>query len=122
MYEYKAKITEVIDGDTVDAMIDLGFDIWHKIRIRLFGLNCPESRTSNEIEKPYGLAAKQFTKDRIEGQEVRVEIHKQEKFGRYLAIIHYQSNNTTINLNSELIGTGHAKAYFGEKRGPFKEK
>ena len=66
MFEYKAKITRVIDGDTVDAMIDLGFSVHRKIRIRLHGINTPESRTKDLEEKERGLQAKYRLRDILE--------------------------------------------------------
>ena len=63
MYKYSAKLIRVIDGDTIDAIIDLGFDTWKKIRIRLVGVNAAESRTRDLEEKARGLAAKAFVKD-----------------------------------------------------------
>ena len=61
MFEYKCKMVKVVDGDTVDVDIDLGFGVWlRKQRIRLYGIDTPESRTSDDVEKVYGLAAKDF--------------------------------------------------------------
>jgi micrococcal nuclease len=114
MFQYLARVIEVIDGDTVDAEIDLGFSICHKIRIRLHGINTPESRTRNKEEKAKGLAAKARLKELVEGKLVVVETQRDdtEKFGRYLAVLHIDN----INVNKQLIVEGHAKEYHGEKR------
>ena len=65
MYEYRCKILKVIDGDTVDVDIDLGFGVWmHKERVRLFGIDTPESRTRDKEEKKYGLLSKKFIQER----------------------------------------------------------
>ena len=66
MYTYNAKVDRVVDGDTVDALVDLGFDTWKKVRIRLHGLDAWESRTRNLEEKKKGLAAKQYLIDQLE--------------------------------------------------------
>ena len=64
MYEYRCKILRVVDGDTVDVDIDLGFGMWmHKERVRMMGIDTPESRTRDKVEKKFGLASKQFVKD-----------------------------------------------------------
>ena len=67
MYEYRCKVVKIIDGDTVDVDIDLGFGVWlHKERIRMFGIDTPESRTRDLEEKKFGLAAKQFLTDMLD--------------------------------------------------------
>jgi micrococcal nuclease len=110
MYNYKAKIVRVVDGDTVDAIIDLGFKVQIKERLRLYGINTPETRTRDKEEKKRGLAAKAFVEKRILNREVFVDVSQGEgKFGRYLAIIYY---NGTTNLNKELVEKGYAKSYF----------
>ena len=85
MYNYKAKLIRTIDGDTIDLEIDLGFDIWHKIRVRLDNINTPESRTRDLKEKKLGLKAKKFTNNFLKGKEIIVNTNKQGKFGRFLA-------------------------------------
>jgi len=88
MYEYKAKLIKVVDGDTVDAMIDCGFSVFRKERIRLRGINAPESRTRDKEEKKLGLAAKARLKELIkEGKNefmVKTSIDKKGKYGRLL--------------------------------------
>jgi len=116
---YGAEVLNVVDGDTVDLRIDLGFDIHHKIRVRLYGVNTPESRTSNKEEKVLGLKAKQFTKDWLSGHKwvfVNTIPDKNDKYGRILARI-YSSQDitdpTTACLNTDIIQSGFAREYFG---------
>ena len=90
MYEYKTKIVKVVDGDTVDVDIDLGFGVWlRKQRVRLFGINTPESRTRDLEEKARGLAAKDRVKNILE-ENIDFELHSEElgKFGRVLGKIY----------------------------------
>lgn len=114
MFEYYARIVEVVDGDTVDAEIDLGFSICHKLRIRLNGINTPETRTKNKEEKVKGLAAKARLKELIEGKIVLVKTDKSEteKYGRYLGVLFLEG----VNVNQQLIQEGHAVQYDGGKR------
>ena len=88
MYEYSCKIVKVIDGDTVDVDIDLGFELWlKKQRIRLYGVDTPESRTRDLVEKKYGLAAKAFVQKFLpvgSKQVLRTELDDRGKFGRIL--------------------------------------
>ena len=85
MYEYAAKIDRVVDGDTVDVTLDLGFSIRYQARVRLLGINAPESRTRDKAEKALGLAAKDYVIDWCETQEVikiQTSLDKRGKFGR----------------------------------------
>jgi len=118
---YGAKIEKVIDGDTVDLSVDLGFDVHHKIRVRLYGVDTPESRTVNKAEKEAGLKAKEFVKTWAETHStVLIETvkDKNEKYGRVLAKIYANVDNSEC-LNERLISEGFAKAYFGEKKEVF---
>lgn len=114
MYRYAANVVEVIDGDTIDVNVDLGFDIIHKLRVRLYGINTPESRTRNKEEKVRGLAAKARLKELIEAKSVVIETQKDdtEKYGRFLATVYLSG----ANINKQLITEGHAIEYFGGKR------
>ena len=122
MYTYKIKLDRVIDGDTIDAHIDLGFDVSIKKRIRFMGINTPESRTRDLEEKARGLAAKDRVKCLLEGcDSITLKSHGVGKFGRCLGEIMLdkvdeQNNNTLINLNELLVAEGHAVKYFGGKR------
>jgi micrococcal nuclease len=114
MYVYNAKCTRVVDGDTIDAQIDLGFDVHKKIRIRMVGINTPESRTRDLEEKKRGLAAKYRVKELLESQENEFILHSQGvgKYGRCLGVIFLGESK----LQDILLEEGHAVEYFGGKR------
>ena len=122
MYNYKISPLKVIDGDTIDAEIDLGFDIKVKKRIRFMGINAPESRTRDLEEKARGLAAKDRVKQLLEGCEnIQLKSHGVGKFGRCLGEIMLDKVDgseklTLVSLNELLIKEGHAKEYHGGKR------
>ena len=86
MYEYNCKVKRVVDGDTVDVVIDLGFDIHFATRVRLYGMDTPESRTRNKDEKVRGLMSKDFLKEWMEKDDVIIRTRKDKKgkFGRVL--------------------------------------
>jgi len=115
MFEYKAKTVRVVDGDTIDAMVDLGFSTFKKIRIRMHGINAPESRTRDLEEKKRGLAAKARLIELLENvdNEFTLISHGVGKFGRCLGVIH---TNKDISINKQLINEGHGTEYFGGKR------
>jgi micrococcal nuclease len=116
MYTYNAKVDRVVDGDTVDALVDLGFDTWKKVRIRLHGLDAWESRTRNLEEKKKGLAAKQYLIDQLKSNDNNFILvsHGVGKYGRCLGEIFLKQNGWSIN--EMLITEGHAKVYDGGKR------
>ena len=122
MYTYKIKLDRVVDGDTIDAEIDLGFDIKVKKRVRFMGINAPESRTKDLEEKAKGLAAKDRVKQLLEGCEnITLKSHGVGKFGRclgeiFLDMVDGQEKITFESLNELLIKEGHAKEYHGGKR------
>ena len=122
MYTYKIKLDRVVDGDTVDANIDLGFDISVKKRIRLQGINAPESRTRDLEEKAKGLAAKDRLKAILEGaNEIQLCSYGIGKYGRCLGELHIDVLDgkeclTLVNVNELLIKESHAVAYDGGKR------
>lgn len=109
MYKYNAKVLRVIDGDTIDLDIDLGFDVSFKTRVRLVGIDTPEKW------HPYGKVVKAFLKQEIEGKEVYINVTKKDKYGRYLAKI-YKSQSDSMSINNLLVSQGMAKAYFGGSR------
>ena len=119
-YEYTAKLDRVVDGDTCDALIDLGFDTWVKKRIRFFGVDTWESRTRNLEEKKKGLAAKEFTKDLLENSDegkFLLKSHGVGKYGRVLGELFVKGHETSVN---ELLKeNGHAYEYHGEKKKVF---
>ena len=114
MYIYSAKCLKVVDGDTIDARVDLGFDTFKKIRIRLVGINAPESRTRDIEEKERGLAAKARVKQLMSESKNQFVLHSQGvgKFGRCLGEIFLGESK----LNDILINEGHAVPYYGGKR------
>ena len=123
MYRYNAKLDRVVDGDTVDAIIDLGFDVHVKKRIRLAGINAPESRTRNKVEKKLGIAAKERLIDMLEGAANVFELESQElgKYGRVLGRLHINKLAgkdvlTQVCVNDTLVKEGHAVEYDGGKR------
>ncbi len=119
MYKYNAKLDRVVDGDTVDALVDLGFDTWKKVRIRMHGMNAPESRTRNLEEKAKGIAAKVRLEELLESGRFVLQSMGVGKFGRCLGIIYVNDSNTKhldVNVNKTLITEGHAVEYHGGKR------
>ena len=117
MYEYQAKVTRIIDGDTVDVNVDLGFDVWLKSRVRLYGIDTPESRTRNKEEKYRGLLAKEYLKSWIKKAKgiVILKTKKGEetgKFGRILADIIVDG----VSVNKLLIKDNHAVSYHGQSK------
>ena len=116
MYEYKCKMVKVVDGDTVDVDIDLGFGVWmQKQRIRLYGIDTPESRTSDPEEKKYGLAAKDFLKKWTNSGDLTLRTYKdgKGKFGRILGEIWYGGEH---NINQLLVDNHHAVRYHGQSK------
>ena len=123
MYNYNAICTRVVDGDTVDAMIDLGFGVHVKKRIRLAGINAPESRTRDKQEKILGLAAKDRLIAMMEGADNKFELESQElgKYGRVLGKLHIDKLDgkdliTKTCVNDCLVKEGYATEYDGGKR------
>jgi len=117
---YSAKLVRVVDGDTADAMIDLGFDTWVKKRIRFYGVDTWESRTRNKEEKVKGLAAKAYTKDLLEnsdGSKFLLKSHGVGKYGRVLGELFVKGHEQSVN---ELLKeNGHAYEYDGGKKKVF---
>ena len=119
-YEYHAKVTNVVDGDTIVVDIDLGFNVvLSNQSVRLLGVDTPESRTSDKIEKVFGLASKEYAKEFVENckKQIILRTHKSddsEKFGRLLGeIIKPESKEV---LNNSLIEEGFAVKYLGENK------
>jgi len=116
MFEYACKVLRVVDGDTIDVNIDLGFNIWHRGRVRMAGIDTPESRTRNLEEKKLGLASKARLKELLKGQKVSIQCTKEKgKFGRILADVMVGDTN----INKQLISEGHAREYQGGKKIPW---
>jgi endonuclease YncB( thermonuclease family) len=113
MYKYNAKLDRVVDGDTIDALVDLGFDTWKKVRIRMMGMNAPESRTRDLEEKKLGLAAKARLIEMLGDGEFTLQSHGVGKYGRCLGEVFRESD---VSINRQLINEGHATEYYGGKR------
>ena len=116
MYEYNVKILKVIDGDTVDVDIDLGFGVWlHKERVRMMGIDTPESRTRDLEEKKFGLLAKEWLMEKLDGEEliVTTEVDNEKgKFGRILGTVWAEG----ININEQMIEEHMAVRYHGQAK------
>ena len=119
MYEYNAELRRVVDGDTVDVTIDCGFNMHVKERVRLYGINTPESRTRDLEEKKRGLAAKDRLIEILEsfGDKfvIKTSVDKKGKFGRLLGEL-VNPDNEEQNANKMLLEEGHATEYHGGKR------
>jgi len=122
MYIYNIKLDRVVDGDTIDAIIDLGFNVSVKKRVRFMGVNTPESRTRDLEEKARGLAAKDRVKELLEGcNKIQLTSHGVGKYGRCLGELHIdivdgKEKLTLESVNDLLIKEGHAVEYHGGKR------
>ena len=111
MYEYAIKeVVKVVDGDTIDVLIDLGFDLTKKERIRLAGIDTPESRTRNLEEKKMGLEAKEYLQNKLYNcNDLRVKTEKDGKYGRMLGWLHGNDEN----INNIMVTEGYAWEYDG---------
>ena len=126
MYEYNALVDRVVDGDTIDVTIDLGFKVWKKMRVRMEGINTPESRTRDLEEKKRGLAAKDRLLEILKFNDNKciLKVSGVGKYGRALATVLVNSLSplngedgvTLIDVNKQLIEEGHAVEYYGGKR------
>ena len=127
-YIYRAKLDRIVDGDTIDALIDVGFDIWVKKRIRYKGIDTWESRTKDLDEKKLGLAAKDRNKELLESVSskpgyFRLRSHGVGKYGRVLGELFIKDNEgIEYNINQTLIDEGHAYEYEGGKKKMFVNK
>ena len=119
MFEYKCNLVKVVDGDTVDVDIDLGFGVWvRKQRIRLYGIDTPESRTRDKVEKVYGLAAKDFLSKMLSTGEMSIKTHKDAKgkFGRILGELFMKTSVGELSVNQSLVENSHAVRYYGQSK------
>ena len=117
MYEYKCKVLRVIDGDTVDVDIDLGYGVWlRKERVRIMGIDTPESRTRDKVEKKFGLASKAKLKELLkDGAILKTEVSKkgEDMKGKFCRILGDFILDDDRRVTEVLIDEGHAVAYFG---------
>lgn len=124
MYQYKVSVVKVVDGDTIDVDIDLGFStVLKKQRVRMVGIDTPESRTRDLVEKKFGKASKKHLKKLLESAEsLSLISHDKGKFGRILGtvIAHFAEGHpvyeTEININDQMIKDHHAVKYSGENK------
>jgi micrococcal nuclease len=119
MYEYHVKkVTNVVDGDTIDVEIDLGFDISFSSRVRLAGIDTPESRTTNKAEKVLGLEAKEYVKSKVkDAKEIVIKTEKMdssEKYGRILGWLFLDGSK--VSVNEQMIADGYAWGYLGDTK------
>ena len=119
MYEYFVEeVKNVVDGDTIDVVIDLGFDILFASRVRLAGIDTPESRTTDKAEKALGLEAKEYLKKQLKDVKsvvIRTEkMNSSEKYGRILGWVYV--NGESESINNKMINDGYAWGYLGETK------
>ena len=119
MYEYYVrKVENVVDGDTIDVLIDLGFDILFQSRVRLAGIDTPESRTKDLKEKALGLESKEYLKKALkDAKSVVIKTEKMdssEKYGRILGWLYI--NGDTESVNDKMINDGYAWGYLGDTK------
>ena len=119
MYEYFVKeVKNVVDGDTIDVVIDLGFDILFASRVRLAGIDTPESRTTDKAEKALGIEAKEYLKKQLKDAKsvvIRTEkMDSSEKYGRILGWVYI--NGESESVNNKMINDGYAWGYLGETK------
>jgi len=127
VYEYRAELIKVVDGDTVDVDIDLGFGVWlRNERVRIMGIDTPESRTSDKVEKLFGLAAKNRVKKMLEKNVVLKTFAAKDgedmkgKFGRILGDFYIESEGKL--LTEVMIEEGHAVPYHGQSKDDIQEQ
>jgi len=119
MFEYYVKkVSKVVDGDTIDVEIDLGFDISFSSRVRLAGIDTPESRTADKIEKALGLESKEYLKKAIDASKTVVikteKMDSSEKYGRILGWVFLDGSE--VSINQKMINEGYAWGYMGETK------
>ena len=119
MFEYYVKkVSKVVDGDTIDVDIDLGFDISFSSRVRLAGIDTPESRTSDKLEKSLGLESKTYLKNAIEAAKTVVikteKMDSSEKYGRILGWVFLDGSD--VSINQKMISDGYAWGYLGDTK------
>ena len=119
MYEYFVEeVKTVVDGDTIDVVIELGFDILFAARVRLAGIDTPESRTTDKAEKALGIEAKEYLKKQLKDAKsvvIRTEkMNSSEKYGRILGWVYV--NGESESVNNKMINDGYAWGYIGETK------
>ena len=115
MYRYKVKVTRVVDGDTVDVDVDLGFGmVYKKQRVRMMGIDTPESRTRDLEEKFYGKQSKYHLENILKDKDIELLSHDKGKFGRILGELFVGSSEYSIN--QQMIDEYHAVPYYGQSK------
>jgi len=126
MYEYRVKVVKIVDGDTVDVDIDLGFGVWlKKERIRMFGIDTPESRTRDLDEKKYGLMAKDYITRLLDDEGgIVLKTHKdaEGKYGRILGELWRTTDFADTSINDLMIKNHHAVSYHGQSKDDIAEQ
>ncbi|RLG87044.1 MAG: thermonuclease family protein [Thermoprotei archaeon] len=121
MWTYKARLekeSDVYDGDSFKVTIDLGLRVYHRVRIRLYGINTPEIKTKDKKEREAGIKARDWLRNRLKGKEFILRIRGKEKYGRWLADLYIGKRN----IVKEMLKLGLGVEYYGGKRGQCKEK
>ena len=125
MYEYKCKVKRVVDGDTMDVILDLGFDVHHAVRVRMAGIDTPESRTRDLDEKARGKLSKAFLKESIKGKKIVLKTKIKDskgKFGRVIAEVWAEFEKGSLrNINELMIKECYAVKYNAENKALVKE-
>jgi micrococcal nuclease len=114
-YSYQAVVTNVVDGDTIDALVDLGFYVQVNVRFRLFGINTQETNDQDPAKRDLAIKAKQYVIDNLLNKKVSIRSHKTDKYGRWLGEIFI--DNALSSFNYQMINQGLAVAYNGGARG-----
>ena len=131
LYKYRAKVLRIIDGDTMDVDLDLGFDVvLAKQRVRLYGIDTPESRTRDKVEKKFGLISKDYVKKRCPvGSKVVIGTHvgdERGKFGRILGEVFAIDQETNVieetSINRKMINESYAVEYHGQAKEDIEEQ
>ena len=124
MFEYNAVVVKVVDGDTVDVDIDLGFSVWlKKQRVRLYGLDTPESRTRDKEEKKYGLLGKAKVLEHCPiGSKIKVKTQKGKSKGKYGRILGELISDKSVNVNKFLIDNNYGVDYHGFSKDEIEEE
>ena len=118
MYQYKVSVVKVVDGDTLDVDIDLGFGMsYKKQRVRMMGIDTPESRTRDKVEKLFGKASKKHLTHLLSEGNITLVSHDKGKFGRILGeLFVHNEDESVINVNKQMILDHHAVEYTGENK------
>ena len=120
MFEYNCEVKRVVDGDTVDVLIDCGFSIFHKARVRMFGIDTPESRTRDKDEKARGLMSKEYLMNELSKGQVVIKTHKDKKgkFGRVLGEMYVGDRNINLMMVDDFL----AVEYKGQSKKEIEEE